>query len=83
LAFLLNHILHYTCFKILFTVSKYLVTNWSYTHLIRALKKAKKSNKKFNIFLCLHNPLQSLLHYTEIILGNNGLHSVSNKTNDI
>ena len=49
-AFLLNHILHCFCFKILFTESKYLVSNWSYTHLIRAVKKVKKLNKKFKIF---------------------------------
>jgi len=33
--------------------------------------------------LCHHNPLQSLLHYSEIIPGNKGLYSVSNKTNGI
>ena len=40
--FLLNHIPHCIGFKILFTVSKYLVSNWSYTHLIRTLKEVKK-----------------------------------------
>jgi len=49
LGFLLNHILHCTCFKILFTGSKYLVSNWSYTRLSRTIKKVKKSNKKFKI----------------------------------
>src|SRR6218665_3618831 len=33
-----------------FIVSKYLVSNLSYTHLIRTIKKVKKTNKKFNIF---------------------------------
>jgi len=49
-AFLLNHILHCICFKVLVTESKYLVSNWSYTRLVRAIKKVKQSNKKFNIF---------------------------------
>jgi len=47
---LLNHILHWICFKILFTYSKYLVYNWGYTRLIRTIKIVKKSNKKFKIF---------------------------------
>jgi len=34
-GFLLNYILCCICFKILFTGSKYFVSNWSYTHLIR------------------------------------------------
>ena len=42
-----------------FTGSKYLVSNWSYSRLIRTIKKVKKSNKKFKIFcviiiLCNH-----------------------------
>jgi len=48
--FLLNHILPCICFTILFTVSKYLVSNLSYTHLIRTIKNVKKTNKTFNIF---------------------------------
>jgi len=51
LAFVLNHILHYVCFKILFTESKYFVSNWSYTRLVRTIKKVKKSNKMFKIFV--------------------------------
>jgi len=43
----------------------------------------KKSNKKFQDFWCHHNPQQLSLHYSENILGNKGLHSVSNKTNCI
>jgi len=50
LLFLLNHNLHCICFKVLFTVSKYLVSNWSYTRLIGTMKKVKKLNKKFQIF---------------------------------
>jgi len=36
----------------------------------------KKSNKKFKAFSCHHNPLQSALHSSEIMLEN---YSVSNK----
>jgi len=51
LAFLFYHILHCICLKIiLFTESKYFVSNWSYTRLIRTFKTVKKSNKKFEIF---------------------------------
>jgi len=50
LFFLLNHILHCICFKILFTGSKYLVYNWSYTRWIGTVKRVKKSNKKFKNF---------------------------------
>jgi len=50
LAFLLNHILHWISIKILVTVSKYLVSNWSYTHLIRTIKKVEKSDKMFKAF---------------------------------
>jgi len=55
--FLLNHILHCICFKILFTGSKYLASNWSYACLIRTIKKVKNLNKKlmtfcFIIILC-------------------------------
>src|SRR6218665_61342 len=49
-TFLLNHILPCICFTILFTVSKYLVSNLSYTHLIKTIKNVKKTNKTFNIF---------------------------------
>jgi len=50
LAFILHCILHSMCFRILFTESKYLVSNWSYTRLIRRIKKVKKSIKRFMIF---------------------------------
>ena len=83
LAFLLNYILHCISFKILFTESKYLVSNWSYTRLIRTIKKVKKNWIKCLRFPCHRNPLQSSLHYSENIPGNKGLHSVSNKTNRI
>src|SRR6218665_2410499 len=53
LAFLLKHILHCICFKILFTESKYLVSNYNYTRLLRTIKKVKKSNKMFKIFVSL------------------------------
>jgi len=39
------------------------------------------SHVVFVDFSCHHNPTQSLLHYSEIILGNKGFYSVSNKTN--
>jgi len=35
------------------------------------------------IFLCHHNSPQSLFRYSEIILDNKGLYSVSHKTNGI
>jgi len=82
LLFLKNHILHCICFKILFTESKYLVSKWSYTSLIITIKKWKNRIKSLR-FSCHRNPLQSSLHYSEIILGNKGVHSVSNKTNHI
>ena len=53
LFFLFNHILHWLCFKILFTEWKYLVSNWSYTHFIKTIKKVTKSSKKFKIFLVI------------------------------
>ena len=85
LTFLLNHILHCICFKIFFTGSKYLVSNWNYTCLIRTIKKWRKWIKKFKIFrviiiLCNHH---FTLHFSEIILGNKGLYSVSYKRNGI
>ena len=60
LAFVFNHILHCMYFKILFTESKYLVSNWGYTRLIRTIKKVKESNKNVKIFrviiiLCNHH----------------------------
>ena len=81
LAILLNHILRCIYFKVLFTVSEYLVPNWSYTRLIRTIKKVKKS--KNWIKSCHHNSLQSLLHYSEINPSHKGLYSVSNKANSI
>jgi len=33
--------------------------------------------------LCHHNPLQSSVHYSEIIPGNKWIYSASNKTNGI
>jgi len=63
LASLFNHILHCIGFKILFTEWKYHVSNWSYSRLIRTIKKVKKWNKKFKIFLSHHNSLQSSLLY--------------------
>ena len=65
LAFLLNHILHCICFEILFTESKYLVSKWSYIPSLRAIRKVKKLNKKFQIFcviIILHN------HYLIILI---------------
>ena len=58
-AFLFYHILHWISFKIPFTDSNYLVSNWSYTHLIRTIKKFRKSKKNFKnfrviIILCNH-----------------------------
>ena len=50
-GFLLNHLLHCICFKMLFTVTKYLVSNRSYTCLIRAIQKMKISNKSFRCFV--------------------------------
>jgi len=79
---LVNHILHCICFKILFTESEYLVSNWSYTRLLRTITKVKNRIKCVR-FSCHRNPLQSSLHYSEIIPANEGLHSVSNKTNRI
>ena len=64
LAVLLNHILHCICFKILSTVSKYLVSNRGYSRLIRTIEKWKKSNKKFKTFcviIILCNHLYGLL----------------------
>jgi len=60
LALLFNHVPHCICFKILFTESKYLVSKWGYTRLIRTIKKVKNLIKKFNIFrvliiLCNHH----------------------------
>jgi len=82
-GFLLNHILHCICFKIHFTVSEYLVSNWSYTHLIRTFKKVKKLNKKFNIFHVIIIVRNHCFIYSEIIQHHKGLYSVSNKTNGI
>ena len=81
LAFLWNYILHCICFKILFTVSTCLLSNWSYTRLIRTVKKVKKSNKRFkiirvNIIVCNHYFI--ILNF---IPGHKGLYSVSNKAN--
>ena len=72
LAFLWNHILHCICFKILFTVSKYLVSNWSYTRLIGRMKKVKKLNKKFQIFrvfIIVHNHYFLILKLFRVIKG--------------
>ena len=51
LAFLFYHILHCICFKIPFTESKYLVSNWSYTSLIRTIKKVKNRIKSLRFFM--------------------------------
>ena len=51
LAFSSYHILHCICFKIPLTESEYLVSNWSYTHLIRAIKTWKKKFKIFRSFV--------------------------------
>jgi len=72
-------IIHCICFKIPFTVSKYLVSNWSYTRLIRTVKKWYNWIKSSWFFMSS----QSLLHYSEISLGHKGLYAVSNKTNGI
>src|SRR6218665_845192 len=71
-GFLFNHNLHCICFKLLFTESKYLVSNLHYTRLVRTITKGKKSNKKFNIFRIII----ILLHYPEIISDHKGLYSV-------
>jgi len=39
--------------QIPFTESKYVVSNWSYTRLIRIIKKVKRLNKKFKFFLVI------------------------------
>ena len=64
-GFFFSHILHCICFKMHFTESKYLVSNWSYTCLIRTIKKVKNLNKKFKIFLviiiiCCHYFIENL-----------------------
>jgi len=49
--FLSDHILHCICFKILFTESKYLVSNWSVILVwLEQSKKWKISNKKVKMF---------------------------------
>src|SRR6218665_789140 len=78
LAFLFNDILHCICFKIHFTESKYLVSNRSYTRLIRAIKKVKKSNKK--LIICV---IIILCNHYFIILDSKKLYSSSNKLNSI
>ena len=55
-ACLFSHILHWICFKILFTESKYLVSNWSYkTRLIWTIKKVKKWLKSLWFFIIIRN----------------------------
>ena len=68
LLFLLNHILHCICFKILFWEWKCLVSNWSYTRLMRTIKKWKNRIKSLRC-LCHRNPMQSSLHYSETYSG--------------
>jgi len=41
-----------------YRISKYLVSNWSYTRLIRTIKKGQKSDKKcktFRVIIMVHN----------------------------
>jgi len=64
-GFLLNHILHCSCFKILFTVSKYLVSNWNYSEIIQRRKGLYSVSNKTNgikIGLQLYNLWQSHGH---------------------
>jgi len=51
LAFLFTHILHCSCFKILFTEWKYLATNWNHTCLIRTIKKCEINRLNSSWFL--------------------------------
>jgi len=78
----LNHILPCICFKILLQNQ-----NISFlTEVIHVwLEQSKKLKNRIKClrFSCHRNPLQPSLHYSEIISGNKGLHSVSNKTTRI
>jgi len=72
LAFLFYHILLCICFKIPFTESKCLVSNWSCTRLIRTTKKVNKSNKTFKIFcviIILRNHYFIILKLLPVIKG--------------
>jgi len=53
--FLFGQILHWICIKIHFTESKciYLVPNWSYTCLIRTIKKAKNWNRRIGKWIII------------------------------
>jgi len=85
LTFLFSHILRCICFKILFTESNILFLTEIIHFWWKQSKKAKKSNKKFKIFcviMILRNHY-SVIHYSEIIPGDEGLYFVSNKTNGI
>src|SRR6218665_1092826 len=71
-AFLLNHILHCISFQILFTVSKYLVSNRSYARFIGTMKKRKNLNTKFQILhviIIVHNDYFLILKLFRVIKG--------------
>jgi len=73
LAFLFYHILYCICFKILFTESKYLVSNWGYTHLIsRTIQNFLKSQittLRFFVIIILCNQQFILLKLLWAIKG--------------
>jgi len=52
-----------------FSEWKCLVSNWSYTRLIRTIKKVRKNRMKSLRVLCHRNTMQSSLHYSETYSG--------------
>ena len=71
------------------SASKYFLQNQNISFLTEVilvwLEQSKKWKDRIKClrFSCYRNALQSSLHYSVIIPGNKGLHSVSNKTNSI